>query len=154
MSEEMKEIRVSASAVRRSLNELAIALACVVLSGLLIFVTSRTSAGAANFDKIIFGISCAATVWCGWLTVKAVLSRKNAKICYDDDGFTQVSYNKKVKKYRYEDIARVTYIPERDRADIEIKNGEKIPLTLDLAGARDFYHLLREKADGCGYAVM
>ena len=109
MSEEMKEIRVSASAVRRSLNELAIALACVVLSGLLIFVTSRTSAGAANFDKIIFGISCAAALWCGWLTVKAVLSRKNAKICYNDDGFTQVSYNKKVKKYRYEDIARVTY---------------------------------------------
>ena len=83
-----------------------------------------------------------------------MLSRKNAKICYNDNGFTQVSYNKKVKKYRYEDIARVTYIPERDRADIEIKNGENIPLTLDLAGARDFYRLLREKADGCGYAVM
>ena len=55
MSEEMKEIRVSASAVRRSLNELAIALACVVLSGLLIFVTSRTSAGAANFRHKLRG---------------------------------------------------------------------------------------------------
>lgn len=149
----MKEIRATKNVVRRSVRELAVSAACLILSGLLIFV-SRTASGTVQwFDYLIFALSIAAVFISSSLLIRSVLIYKNAKIAYDDDGFTEVKYNKKQKSFTYADICKVTYFPERERAEIELRDGGKIDLLLDYSGSKDFYRLLLEKSKTNDFTV-
>lgn len=149
----MKEIRATKNVVRRSVQELAVSAACFVLSGLLIFVNRTAARSVQWFDYLIFALSIAAVIISSALLIRSVLVYKNAKIIFDDDGFTEVKYNKKQKSLTYADICKVTYYPERKRAEIELRDGGKIDLLLDYSGSKDFYRLLLEKSKTNDFTV-
>lgn len=149
----MKEIRATKNVVRRSVQELAVSAACLVLSGLLIFVSRTATKSVQWFDYLIFALSIAAVIVSSALLIRSVLVYKNARIAFDDDGFTEVKYNKKEKSFTYADIRKVTYYPERERAEIELRDGGKINLLLDYSGSKDFYRLLLEKSKTNDFTV-
>lgn len=149
----MKEIRASKSVIKRGLQELAVSAACLVLSGALVLVKMNSSDGAPWFDILIFTLSAAAVIVSGALAVRACMIYKNAAILYDENGFAEIKLSKKRTDYAYSDIARVTYFPERERADIELKSGGKVALSVESAEAADFYRLLQRESQRHDFTV-